>query len=284
MASWDGKPALTAATIAGDDRFPVSDQSKAAGSRDATIILEELAKAMGGTQLLSVADTSHGFTVGDVLRFDGTNWVEAKADTAANAVVAGMVVSVPDTDTFALAASGFVSGLTSLTAGSTYYLQDAGGLGTSAGTVSVPVLLALTTTSGVLLSKGQKGDTGSAGSAGTQSLIVACSDETTDLTTGTGKVTFRLPYAFTLSEVRASVSTAPAGSALTVDINESGSSILSTKLTIDAGEKTSESAATPPVISDSALADDAEITIDIDQIGSTAAGKGLKVAIIGTPT
>lgn len=115
----------------------------------------------------------------------------------------------------------------------------------------------------------------------TESIIIACSDETTALTTGTAKVTFRMPYAFTLSEVRASVTTAPTGAALTVDINESGTTILSTKITIDISEKTSETAATPPVISDTALADDAEITIDIDQIGSTIAGAGLKVYLIG---
>ena len=33
------------------------------------------------------------------------------------------------------------------------------------------------------------------------------------------------------------------------------------------------------VISDSALADDAEMTIDIDQVGSTVAGVGLKVGL-----
>ena len=90
-----------------------------------------------------------------------------------------------------------------------------------------------------------------------------------------------MPYAFTLTAVRASVNTAPTGSVLTVDINESGSTILSTKLTIDASEKTSTSAATAAVISDTALADDAEITIDIDGVGSTVAGKGLKVTLIG---
>ena len=36
-----------------------------------------------------------------------------------------------------------------------------------------------------------------------QSIIVAASDETTALTTGTAKVTFRMPYAFTLTSVRA---------------------------------------------------------------------------------
>jgi len=114
-------------------------------------------------------------------------------------------------------------------------------------------------------------------------FIVACSDETTALTTGTAKVTFRAPYAFTVTAVRASVTTAPTGGTLlTVDINESGTTILSTKLTFDASEKTTTTAATAAVISDSAIADDAEITIDVDAVGSTIAGAGLKVYIIGT--
>ncbi|WBC28474.1 virion structural protein [Rhodobacteraceae phage LS06-2018-MD05] len=112
-------------------------------------------------------------------------------------------------------------------------------------------------------------------------IQLSCSDLTTDLTTGTSKAYLRMPYAMTLTEVRASVLTAPTGAALTIDINESGTTILSTKITIDATEKTSETAATAPVISDSSLADDAEITIDIDQVGSTIAGKGLIVTLIG---
>lgn len=127
---------------------------------------------------------------------------------------------------------------------------------------------------------GQAGAGG--GGGGTQCIPVAVSDEVTALTTGVAKVTFRMPYAFTLTGVRASLTTAPTGSTLVVDINEGGASILSTKLSIDASEKTSTTAATPPVISDSALADDAEITIDIDQVGSSVAGTGLKVYLIGT--
>lgn len=115
-----------------------------------------------------------------------------------------------------------------------------------------------------------------------EAIGIACSDETTALTTGTAKATFRMPFALTVTDVRATVTTAPTGaSLLTIDINDGGTTILSTKITIDASEKTSTTAATPPVISDSALADDAEITIDIDQIGSTIAGAGLKVWIIG---
>ena len=51
------------------------------------------------------------------------------------------------------------------------------------------------------------------------SLIVAVGDETTAITAGTAKVTFRLPHAMTLTAVRASLTTA--GTTLTtVDINE----------------------------------------------------------------
>ncbi|PKR57512.1 hypothetical protein [Thalassospira lohafexi] len=120
-----------------------------------------------------------------------------------------------------------------------------------------------------------------AANGATESFVIAVSDEQSDLSTGTGKVTFRMPYAFTLTGVRASVSTAPTGAALTVDVNEAGTSVLSTKLTIDAGEKTSITAATPAVISDASLADDSEMTIDIDAVGSTIAGAGLKIVLIG---
>jgi len=108
-------------------------------------------------------------------------------------------------------------------------------------------------------------------------FVIAVSDETTNLTTGTNKVYFRMPYAATLLAVKATVNTAPTGSTLICDINENGTSVLGTKLSIDVSEKTSDTAASAATITDSALANDAEITIDIDQVGSTVAGLGLKV-------
>lgn len=120
-------------------------------------------------------------------------------------------------------------------------------------------------------------------------IIVALSDETTNLAAGTAKASFHMPYAMFLSKVKASVNTAPTGSVLTVDINEAGASILGTKLTIDAGEFTSDTAATPFAFSgtsgaDAALADNALITFDIDGVGSSATGKGLKVTLYGKRT
>lgn len=117
--------------------------------------------------------------------------------------------------------------------------------------------------------------------ANTTSFVLACSDETTALTTGT-KVTFRMPYAYTVTAVRASLTTAGTGANLvTVDINEGGTTILSTKITIDATETTSTTAATAPVIDDPDLANDAQMTVDIDQIDSGGVSAGLKVYIIG---
>lgn len=117
-----------------------------------------------------------------------------------------------------------------------------------------------------------------------EAIIVAVGDETSAISAGPAKVKFRMPYAFMLQDVRSSLTTAQTGgSILTVDINENGTSVLSTKLTIDNAEKTSKTATAAAVISDSALADDAEMSIDVDQIGSGTA-TGLKVVLIGYRT
>jgi len=111
------------------------------------------------------------------------------------------------------------------------------------------------------------------------SMTIALSDENTTITAGTAKVSMRAPFAMTLTQIpRASLSGASTASGpVTVDINEGGSSILSTKLTIDDNEKTSTTAATAAVLSDTSIADDAELTFDIDTAGTGA--KGLKITL-----
>lgn len=84
--------------------------------------------------------------------------------------------------------------------------------------------------------------------------------------------------AITVKAVGMYVDTAGTTNLTTVDINEAGTTILSTKITIDSTEKSSETAATPPVISDSAIAADAIVTFDVDAVHTTAA-KGLTVWI-----
>ena len=119
--------------------------------------------------------------------------------------------------------------------------------------------------------------------AKTECIMLACSDEsTTDLAVATDVVKFIMPYAFTLTGISASVQTAPAGSTLVVDVNEAGTTIMSSnKIVIDADETSTATAAQAPTLSDTSLSSGAIITVDIDQVGSGTAGKGLKVYLTG---
>jgi len=118
-----------------------------------------------------------------------------------------------------------------------------------------------------------------------QFIEVAVSDETSDLTTGTNKTKFRMPYAGTITLITGSLSTvATGGTLLAVDINKNSSTILSTKMTFDASESTTTTATTPLVISDTVIAIDDEFEVDIDAVGSTDTGKGLKIIIVYTRT
>ena len=112
-------------------------------------------------------------------------------------------------------------------------------------------------------------------------MCLVCSDESTALTTGE-KISIHAPYNMIIESVTATVNTAPVGSTLNIDVNNNGTTIFDTVVTIDAGETSSRTAATPFVLD----ADGAyyvtvgrAITVDVDQIGSSTAGAGLKVWI-----
>ena len=109
----------------------------------------------------------------------------------------------------------------------------------------------------------------------------AVSDETTQIVTGTTTLTFFAPYAMTITDVYASLSVT--GSTVsTFDINNNGTTILSTKITVDANEFHSNDATTPPVISTAAVAQFDKLTVDIDTAGTLAAGA--KIYIVGNRT
>ena len=149
-----------------------------------------------------------------------------------------------------------------------------------------PERLAIGAANTVLLSNGttESWATGAGNIAPTLSFIVSLTAEDGDLTVADNLAQIRLPFAFTLTEVRAFVNTAPTGAALTFDITMNSSTILSTLLTIDVSEKTSEDAATPPVISTAALTDDSIIGFNCDVIGSSNSGAGAKIMLIGYET
>lgn len=121
-------------------------------------IAEVASEAGGGTgEALqkSISQTTHGLSVGNVVRLSGTNYVKAQADSDANAEVAGIVAAVADANTFTLHYGGRITGLSGLTAGTVYFLDDdtAGLLTatepTDAGDISKPVLIADSTTTGL---------------------------------------------------------------------------------------------------------------------------------------
>ena len=105
-----------------------------------------------------------------------------------------------------------------------------------------------------------------------QWLCIELGDETSVISTGTAKRKFRLP-ACTVLSVRASLTTASSSGLPTFDINDDGTSILgANKLSIDANETTSTTATTATSIANPTIADDSEMSIDIDVAGTSAAG------------
>ncbi len=100
-----------------------------------------------------------------------------------------------------------------------------------------------------------------------------------DLTIGNGKsAVVIMPFGMTVTDVDLKVKTAPTGQQLIVDINEQGSTIFSTRPEIDAAATREDG---NHALSDTSLAAGAEITIDIDQVGSGTAGNGLTIMLKG---
>jgi hypothetical protein len=106
--------------------------------------------------------------------------------------------------------------------------------------------------------------------------VVPFADETTPLTASANKRTFHWPYSTTtITAVWVGLTTVQSsGSILTIDVHKNGTTILSTKVTVDNGEDTSLIPATPPVISVPSITEGDKVTIDIDQIGDGTATGG----------
>jgi len=92
---------------------------------------------------------------------------------------------------------------------------------------------------------------------------------------------FELPFNATIVNVYAYADTAGTTGTFTVDINKNGTTILSTRITVDSTEKTSRTAATLAVISVSSVSIGDIITVDIDTVQTTPA-KGLTVVLVIT--
>lgn len=114
-----------------------------------------------------------------------------------------------------------------------------------------------------------------------EQIVIAFSNETDALIAATNKVKFPVLYNFYVVAIHVFLSTAQStGTAVTVDVNDDGASILSTKVTVDNTENTSVTAATQPVLSSNLIAANSVISVDVDAVGDGTA-KGGKVILVG---
>ena len=98
------------------------------------------------------------------------------------------------------------------------------------------------------------------------------------VTVGAGAARYYFNRAVTITNVRASVGTAPTGASLIVDVNKNGSTIFTTqgnRPTIAASSNTD----TSNVPDTTAFAAGDYMTVDVDQVGSTVAGADLTVQV-----
>ena len=120
--------------------------------------------------------------------------------------------------------------------------------------------------------------------ANSEIIIFAVTDDTSNITVSSARASFRAPSAMTLTSIpRASLNVASTSGVVTCDIKLNGTTILgANKLSIDATEKTSTTAATPTTLASNptSVADDAEISVDITAAGTGA--KGLKITLYYT--
>jgi hypothetical protein len=112
----------------------------------------------GSTVTLSIAQTGHGFSAGNALYLSAAStYALTKADAASTCEFVGFVSSVTDANNFILQVSGYLTGLSGLTAASAHFISDssAGAITatepTTVGHISKPVLIADTTTSGWII-------------------------------------------------------------------------------------------------------------------------------------
>ncbi|TCO14361.1 hypothetical protein EV652_12453 [Kribbella steppae] len=94
----------------------------------------------------------------------------------------------------------------------------------------------------------------------------------------TGKSRIYLEGDYVVETVRAAVNTAPTGAALVVDVNRNGTTIYtdqSKRPSIAAG--TNSATGNDPAVT--ALAAGDYLTVDVDQVGSSAAGADLTVTV-----
>lgn len=162
IAEFQDSSGTALSLVKSDGNITVPDEAYGAGWNGSTevptknAVYDKIETLGGGGDAITkdVNQTTHGFSVGDIVRHNGTSYTEAQADSVANAEAVGIVSAVDDVDNFTLTMSGYIDTLSSLTAGDAYFLSEAtAGLltatePTGTGEISKPILITISTTAG----------------------------------------------------------------------------------------------------------------------------------------
>jgi len=245
----------------------------------------------GGATTTSVSQTAHGFSVGQLVKLTGaTTYALAKADSSADAEVAGIVSAVAGANAFTLTTGGYVTGLSGLTAATTYFLDPstAGALTatipTTQGQVVKPVFIADSTTSGIFINmRGEILGTSATNNIYPRDITFALPGArivANDLTNW-----IIMTHAGQINKAWAIAKTGPTGAALIFDIQKStnnGSSFTSIWASTPANRVQIAAAAVSgnQTSFDTTTFNAGDIfRIDIDQVGSTIAGSDITVTL-----
>ena len=114
-----------------------------------------------------------------------------------------------------------------------------------------------------------------------ETISIPVSDFVTDVDVDTNIAYVLIPWNCTAVDISGHyLASSPTGSSAIIDVHKSGVSIMTTdKIVVEDGESSSLTATTKPTLTTTSLTKGDVLTVDVDQKGSTNAGKGLELLL-----
>ena len=113
-----------------------------------------------------------------------------------------------------------------------------------------------------------------------EGFAINLSDKDSDITTGE-KAKFDMPFDFKATRIYVSAGVAPTGSAIEVDVEDEGTTILNAVVSVAAGTNNGETSSFTGAASFYDFSKGDAVSVDVDQKGSSVAGSEVYCFIIG---